>query len=64
MEIIQNIFNWIINNLLQQTAVIIGGMVILGKIADRKGFTEILQGFIKAVIGYTIFSLGVNSLSG
>lgn len=64
MEIIQNIFNWIINNLLQQTAVIIGGMVILGKIADRKSFTEILQGFIKAVIGYTIFSLGINSFIG
>lgn len=60
MSIISSIFNWIIDNLLQQTAIIIGLMVVLGQIAMKKPFTQILQGFIKCIIGYNIFNLGIS----
>lgn len=64
MEVLQGVFMWIIDNLLQQTAIIIGMMVVIGQIAMKKSFPQILQGFIKCIIGYNIFNLGIGCFVG
>ena len=58
------IFNWIINNLLQSTPIIIGLVVVIGLVAQKKTFGQIIQGFIKCIIGYQIFVMGIDAFCG
>lgn len=41
---LSTIFNWIINNLLQSTPIIIGLVVVIGLVAQKKTFGQIIQG--------------------
>ena len=42
---LSTIFNWIINNLLQSTPIIIGLVVVIGLVAQKKTFGQIIQGY-------------------
>lgn len=61
---LSTIFNWIINNLLQSTPIIIGLVVVIGLVAQKKTFGQIIQGFIKCLIGYQIFVMGIDAFCG
>lgn len=61
---LSTIFNWIINNLLQSTPIIIGLVVVIGLVAQKKTFGQIIQGFIKCIIGYQIFVMGIDAFCG
>ena len=61
---LSTIFNWIINNLLQSTPIIIGLVVVIGLVAQKKTFGQIIQGFIKCIIGYQIFVMGIGAFCG
>lgn len=59
-----NVLNWILTNVLQQTSVIIGGVTLAGLVAGKKPFGEVIQGFLKTVVGYYIFFVGISAFVG
>ncbi len=61
---VSTVFNWIVNNILQTTPIIIGMVVVIGLIAQKKTFGQIVQGFIKCLIGYQIFVMGIGAFVG
>ncbi len=63
MEILMGIWTWIANNILTQPAYFIGVIVVLGYALLKKPWYDILAGFIKAVIGYQILSVGSSGLT-
>lgn len=58
------IINWLVANVFTQTAVIIGGVALVGLIASKKPFGVVVQGFLKTVIGFYIFTAGVTAFIG
>lgn len=59
-----SVLNWFIDNLFTQTSVIIGLITVVGLIASKKSISEIIQGFIKTLVGYSIFGLGIGCFVG
>lgn len=62
MEILQNIWEFIVNNILTQPAFLIGFMVLLGYILLKKPWYECIGGFLKATVGYFILAVGSGGL--
>ena len=63
MDILMGIWTWIANNILTQPAYFIGLIVVLGYALLKKPWYDILAGFIKAVIGYQILTVGSSGLT-
>jgi ascorbate PTS system EIIC component len=63
MDILLGIWTWIANNILTQPAYFIGLIVVLGYALMKKPWYDILAGFIKAVIGYQILTVGSSGLT-
>lgn len=63
MDILMGIWTWFANNILTQPAYFIGLIVVLGYALLRKPWYDILAGFIKAVIGYQILTVGSSGLT-
>jgi len=53
-----DIFLYIVNNYLSQSVFIIGLVVVLGMVAMRKKWNQILPSAIKAMIGFTMVNVG------
>jgi len=59
-----DVFLYIVNNILTQAVFIIGFVVIAGMIAQKKGWDQILPSALKAMIGFTMISVGGQTLGG
>lgn len=59
-----NFLLYIINNVLSQPIFIIGLVVILGMVAEKKTWDKILPSTIKAIIGFTMINVGGQTLGG
>ena len=58
MEILNTIFTFISNNILTKAELFVGLIVLVGYILLGKKWYETLAGFIKAVVGYMILTVG------
>ena len=59
-----NFLLYLINNVLSQPIFIIGLVVILGMLAEKKSWDKILPSTIKAIIGFTMINIGGQTLGG
>lgn len=62
MDVLLNIWKFIVDNILTQPAYFIGFMVLVGYILLKKPWYESLGGFIKATVGYFILAVGSGGL--
>lgn len=62
LDILMKIWDYFANNILTQPAYMIGFIVLLGYILERKPLYESIAGFLKAVIGYMILMVGSGGL--
>ena len=62
MQILSNVWAYIVNNILTQPAYFIGIIVLFGYILLKKTWYEVLAGFIKASVGYFILLVGSGGL--
>lgn len=58
LNILSKIWDYFATNILQQPAFMIGFIVLLGYILEKKKWYEVLSGFLKATVGYFILSAG------
>lgn len=64
MDILNNIWSIIFNNIISKPAIFIGLIVVVGYILLRKRWYEVIGGFIKAAVGYMILQVGAKNLLG
>ncbi len=64
MQILSGIWTFIVQNILTQPAMFIGFMVLIGYALLRKPWYDCLAGFLKAVVGFLILSVGSGGLVG
>lgn len=62
MEVLNTVFAFLSNNILTRAELFVGFIVLLGYILQKKKWYESLGGFIKAVVGYLILSVGSGGL--
>lgn len=62
LDVLYKIWDYFAANILTQPAYMIGFIVLLGYVLERKPFYESIAGFLKAVIGYMILMVGSNGL--
>lgn len=59
-----DVLNWIVTNLFGEAAILLGIIVLVGLLLQRKSVSEIVQGVIKAVIGFLIINAGAGIVVG
>ncbi len=64
MQILSNIWTFFVQNILTQPAIFIGFLVLIGYALLRKPWYDCLAGFLKAVVGFFILSVGSGGLVG
>ena len=52
------IFLYIVNNVLSQAVFIIGMVVVVGMVAQKKSWDQILPSTLKTMIGFTMINVG------
>ena len=62
LDILMKIWDYFATNILTQPAYMIGFIVLLGYILEKKPIYESIAGFMKAVIGYMILMVGSSGL--
>jgi Uncharacterized protein conserved in bacteria len=62
LSILMKIWDYFATNILTQPAYMIGFIVLLGYILEKKPIYESIAGFMKAVIGYMILMVGSGGL--
>jgi PTS system ascorbate-specific IIC component len=58
------VLNFIVNEILSKPALLVGLMSLVGLIALRKSFSDVLSGTIKTILGFLILSAGAGVLIG
>lgn len=58
------IFLYIVNNVLSQAVFIIGMVVVVGMVAQKKSWDQILPSTLKTMIGFTMINVGGQTLGG
>ncbi len=56
--------NWIAQNIFGQPSILIGIIVLIGLALQKKDFSQIVQGTIKAIIGFLIIGMGADVIVG
>ncbi|MGG5372665.1 PTS ascorbate transporter subunit IIC [Enterococcus sp. AZ196] len=59
-----SVFLYIVNNVLSQAVFIIGMVVIVGMVAQKKSWDQVLPSAIKTMIGFTMINVGGQTLGG
>lgn len=59
-----SVFLYIVNNVLSQAVFIIGIVVIVGMVAQKKSWDQILPSTLKTMIGFTMINVGGQTLGG
>ena len=62
MNFLMNAWSYFATNILQQPAFMIGLIVMLGYILQKKPWYDVLAGVIKAIVGYLILTVGSGGL--
>jgi len=60
----QNVMNFIINDILREPAIFLGLIAFMGLLIQKKEFTEIISGTVKTIVGVVILDIGVGILVG
>lgn len=58
LNVLMAIWEYFATNILEQPAFMIGFIVLIGYVLEKKKWYEVLSGFLKATIGYFILSAG------
>jgi len=59
-----SVLNFIVDEILSQPAMLIGIIAMVGLIASRKGFSDVLSGTLKSILGFVILGAGAGVLVG
>jgi PTS system ascorbate-specific IIC component len=59
-----NILTWIANNIFGTPAILLGIIVLVGLILQKKTASQLVTGTLKAVVGFLIISAGANIIVG
>jgi len=59
MDTLKQVLDFVINQLLEQTALFMDLIALIGLVLQRKPFREVLEGLTKTVVGMVIFVAGV-----
>ena len=59
MSTLQNSLQWLANNIFNEVAILIGLIVLVGLLLQRKRFEEILQGVVRATVGVYAMFIGI-----
>ena len=62
LNVLMTIWEYFAKNILEQPAFMIGFIVLLGYLLEKKKWYEVLSGFLKATIGYFILTVGSSGL--
>ena len=61
-NVFMTIWEYFAKNILEQPAFMIGFIVLIGYLLEKKKWYEVLSGFLKATIGYFILTVGSSGL--
>lgn len=64
MNIIVSIFTWIAKNLVDQPAIMLGLIALIGLVAQKKSFSDTVTGTLKTSVGFLILSKGADLVVG
>jgi PTS system ascorbate-specific IIC component len=64
MELVTDILQWIATNIFGQVALLIGLIVLLGQVLQRRSFREVVEGTVRAALGIVILFIGIEVFVG
>src|SRR5699024_2444630 len=64
METIMDVVMWLANNVFGQPAILIGSIVLIGLLLQKKTASQTISGTFKAIIGFLIITAGSDIISG
>lgn len=64
MNVIVSIATWIAKNIVSQPALLIGLIALVGLVAQRKAFSDVVTGTVKTAVGFLILSKGADIVVG
>lgn len=64
MNVILDIATWFANNIVNQPAILIGIVALIGLLAQKKSFSDVVLGTLKTIVGFMILQEGSNILVG
>ena len=64
MEVLQDVLQFLANNLFNEVAVLIGLITLFGLLLQRKPFEDTIAGALRATIGIYILFIGINVFVG
>lgn len=59
-----SVAQWLANNLFGQPAILIGLIVLLGLVVQKKSFSQTVSGTLKAIVGFLIIGIGAGAIVG
>ncbi|MBF4427919.1 PTS transporter subunit IIC, partial [Vibrio anguillarum] len=57
-------FNFLMNDVLSEPAVLVGLIALIGLIAQKKPLTECIKGTVKTILGFIILGAGAGLVVG
>ncbi len=64
MRTFEDVLQWFANNIFNEVAILIGLIVLIGLLLQRKRFEEVLQGVLRASIGVYAMFIGIAVFTG
>jgi len=64
MDVLLNFANWLANNIINNPALLIGLVALIGLLVQKKGFSDIVMGTLKTIVGFMILQQGAGVVVG
>ena len=64
MNVILNIANWLAQNIINQPNLLIGLVALVGLLVQKKGFSDVVMGTLKTIVGFMILQQGAGVVVG
>lgn len=64
MDVVLTIITWIANNIVDKAAILLGLVAMMGLLIQKKGFSDVVLGTLKTVVGFLILEQGTGILVG
>lgn len=64
MDVLLNIANWLANNIINQPNLLIGLIAFVGLLVQKKGFSDVVMGTLKTIVGFMILQQGAGVVVG
>jgi PTS system ascorbate-specific IIC component len=58
MDVVVSVIQWLANNIIKDPALLLGLVAFLGLMLQKKGFSDVVMGSLKTVVGYLILQNG------